>query len=166
MSNRTWPQEHLDLVAGWVKTYPRGDKGFDVHRVKAERPQEWQTVLSSGRSEATILHKGYYIAHKDSNPDRVNAGRGRRRFDPTTDTYKCAICQQTGFASPQQLGSHMRLNHPGKSKRWKPSEARATNHVAPAAHNEEHIDPTKLLKFCPHCGVNLEAHQVAALIKR
>lgn len=166
MSNRTWPQEHLDIVANWVIAYPRGDKGFDIHRVKAERPDEWQKVLSSGRPVSAILHKGYYIAHKDSNPDRVNAGRGRRRFDPTTGTYKCAICQQTGFASPQQLGSHMRLNHPGKSKRWKPSDAVATNHVAPTKEHTDQSIITQLIKFCPHCGNNLEAHQVAALIKR
>lgn len=165
MANRKWPKEHIDLVANWVRAYPKGGS-FDIHRVKAERPDEWQAVASSGKSDSTIQHKGYYIAHKETNPAKVNAGGGRRRFDPATGTYRCAVCNQAGFKSPQQLGSHMRISHPGKSVRWKPSDAVITNHVRPAAHNEEHIDPTKLLKFCPHCGVNLEAHQVAALIKR
>lgn len=163
MSKRTWPQEHLDLVASWVKTYPRGGS-FDIHRVKAERPDEWDRVASSGRPQSAIQHKGYYITKKEINPG--NAGSRAQRFDVVTGTYKCVVCQQTGFTSPQQLGSHMRLNHPGKSKRWKPSNAVATNHVMPASPNDGHVDPTKLLKFCPHCGVNLEAHQVAALINR
>lgn len=179
MGNRTWPQEHLDLVAGWVKAYPKGKGSFDIHRVKAERPDEWKTVLSSGRSESTIKHKGYYIAYKDIDPNRVHAGgRGShsKRYDAATGLYKCIHCNHPGFAKAQLLGAHMRFTHP-KQKRRELVTTSSSNHVMPGlsvtvpdnlvgqmviVNPDGTVRHAETLNYCPNCGKNVRAHQAAA----
>lgn len=182
MSNRTWPQEHLDLVTTWVKAYPKGRGGFDINRVKAERPDEWKTVLSSGRSEATIKHKGYYIFYKENDPAKVHAGGGRgshsKRFDAATGLYRCIHCEHPGFKNAQLLGSHMRFTHP-KSKRRELVTTLSSNHVMPGlsvtvpdnlvgqmviVNPDGTVRQAETLNYCPACGKNVKAHQVAANI--
>lgn len=174
MSNRTWPQEHLDLVASWVKTYPKGGS-FDIHRVKAERPEEWEKVASSGRPHSAIQHKGYYILHKETHPERVGASRRSKSFNPATGMFDCSLCDRS-FAKHQQLGSHVRYHHPSKAKRDAKS---STNHVMlrtgvtatipgnlvgqmVIVNSDGSVKRAETLNFCPNCGKNVMAHQAAA----
>ncbi len=88
-------------------------------------------------------------------------GRYSQTTLPPLRTIKCRHCKKK-FEKSWQLAQHVKFDHPDKKKKYQPRTPKVPR--APWSQSKPQAQEP-YAKFCPNCGCNIEAVNVAMTIK-